>query len=136
MDRFTMYFTLAKVVEDSDTICSEKNRWDPIKQGHRILRCINSPNPADIASRGCTVKMLNGNEFWWHGPTWLKKDHDNWPAWNVNILSKDIMDAILTENKGPKTIYEVSSLAEEDLANNKQEDRKEDIEKNQPSLSK
>ena len=46
------------------------------------------------------------------------------------------MDAILTENKGPKTIYEVSCLAEEDLANNKQEDRKEDIEKNQPSLSK
>ena len=43
------------------------------------------------------------------------------------------MDAIFTENKGPKTIYEVSSLAEEDLANNKQEDRKEDIKKNQPS---
>ena len=62
-------------------------------------------NPADIASRGCTIKMLNGNEFWWHGPTWLKKDHDKWPTWNVNILSKDIMDAISTENKGPKTIY-------------------------------
>ena len=43
------------------------------------------------------------------------------------------MDVIFTENKGPKTIYEVSSLAEEDLANNKQEDRKEDIKKNQPS---
>ena len=42
------------------------------------------------------------------------------------------MDAISTENKGPKKIYEVSSLAEEDLANNKQEDRKEDIKKNQP----
>ena len=24
---------------------------------------------------------------------------------NVNILSKDIMDAISTENNGPKTIY-------------------------------
>ena len=90
-------------------------------------------NPADIASRGCTVKMQNGNEFWWHGLTWLQKNHENWPTWNVHILSKDIMDAISTENKGPKTIYEVSSLAEEDLANNKQEDRKEDIKKNQPS---
>ena len=48
--------------------------------------------------------MLNGNEFWWHGPTWLKKDHDNWPTWDANILSKDMMDAISTENKGPKTI--------------------------------
>ena len=37
------------------------------------------------------------------------------------------MEAISKENKGPKTLYEVSSLAEEDLANNKQEDRKEDI---------
>ena len=68
--------------------------------------------------------MLNGNEFWWHGPTWLQKDHSDWPTWNVNILSKDIMDATSTENKGPKTLYEVSSLAEEDLADNKQEDRK------------
>ena len=90
-------------------------------------------NPADIASRGCTVKMLNGNEFWWHGPTCLQKDHDNWRTWNVNILSKDKMDAISTENKEPKTTYEVSSLAEQDLANNKQEDRKEDIKKNDPS---
>ena len=42
------------------------------------------------------------------------------------------MDALLTENKGPSTLYEVSSLGEEDLANNKQEDRKENIKKNQP----
>ena len=71
--------------------------------------------------------MLNGNEFWWHIPSWLQKDHDDWPTWNVNILSKDIMDAISTENKEPKTLYEVSFLAEEDLTNNKQEDRKEDL---------
>ena len=90
-------------------------------------------NPADIASRGCTVKILNGNEFWWHGPTWLKKYHDYWPICNVNILSKDIVDAISTENKGPKAIYDVSFLSEKDLANNKQEDRKEDIKENQPS---
>ena len=36
------------------------------------------------------------------------------------------MDAISTKNKEPKT-YEVSSLAEEDLTSNKQEDRKEDL---------
>ena len=90
--------------------------------------------------------MLNENEFWWHEPTWLRKDHDDWPTWNVDTLSKDIMDTISTKNKGPKTLYEVSSLAEVDLAhnkqedkkeeglaNNKQEDRKEDAEKNQPS---
>ena len=37
------------------------------------------------------------------------------------------MDAISTGNKEPKTLYEVSFLAEEDLTNNKQEDRKEDL---------
>ena len=77
--------------------------------------------------------MLNGNEFRWHGPTWLQKDHDDWPTWNVKILSKAIIEAILTEDKGPKTIYEVSSLAEENLANSKQEDRKKYIKKNQRS---
>ena len=81
-------------------------------------------SPTDIVSGGCTVKMLNGNDFWWHGPTWLQKDHDDWPTWYVDILSKDIMDVISTENKGPKTIYEVPSLTEEDLADNKQEYKK------------
>ena len=57
----------------------------------------------------------------------MTKHHNDWPAWNVNVPSKNIMEAISKENKGPKTLYEVSSLAEEDLANNKQEDRKEDI---------
>ena len=90
-------------------------------------------NQQDIASRGCTVKMLNGNEFWWHIPSWLQKDHDDWPTWNVNILSKGIMDTISTENKGPNTLYKISSLAEEGLANNKQEGRKEDVKKNQRS---
>ena len=51
------------------------------------FRYVSTPqNTADIATRSCTVKMLNGNEFWWHGPTWLKKDHDNWPTWDANIL--------------------------------------------------
>ena len=125
-----------------------QRKIDQIRSNKGIkFRCVSTDkNPADITSRGCTVKMLNGNEFWWHGPTWLRKDHDDWPTWNVGILSKDIMDAILTTNKGPKTLYEVSFLAQEDLAdnkqedkkekglaNNKQEDRKEDAEKNQPS---
>ena len=35
------------------------------------------------------------------------------------------MDAISTGNKGPKTLFELSSLAGEDLANNKQEARKQ-----------
>ena len=56
-------------------------------------------NPADIASRGCTVKMQNGNEFWWHGLTWLQKNHENWPTWNVNILSNRSINNTRTKEK-------------------------------------
>ena len=57
-------------------------------------------NPVDIASRGCTVKIRNGNEFWWHGPTWLKKYHDNWPTWNVNIDSSITQELRKSEEIG------------------------------------
>ena len=57
-------------------------------------------NPVDIASRGCTVKIRNGNEFWWHGPTWLKKYHDNWPTWNVNIDSSITQEQRKSEEIG------------------------------------
>ena len=30
-------------------------------------------NPADIHSRGMSVKMLSDSEFWWHGPEYLKE---------------------------------------------------------------
>ena len=75
-------------------------------------------NPIDIVSRSSTVKMLQGNGIWWHGPTWIQNDHNDWSTWNGNILSKDAMDAISTRNKGPKILFEVWSLAGEDLSNN------------------
>ena len=79
-------------------------------------------NPADIASRGSTTKLLNESDIWWHGPNWLQNDHNSWPTWNTDVLSKHIMNSISGETKGPKVLYEVSTLAEEDLANNMQED--------------
>ena len=51
--------------------------------------------------------MLQGNGIWWHGPTWIQNDHNDWSTWNGNILSKDAMDAISTRNKGPKILFEV-----------------------------
>ena len=45
VDRFTVCFTLVETKEDSESIFPKKNRWDPIKQGHRILICINRPKP-------------------------------------------------------------------------------------------
>lgn len=36
-------------------------------------------NPADIASRGSSVKKLNANQLWWHGPAWLMNSEIEWP---------------------------------------------------------
>ena len=35
-------------------------------------------NPADIATRGSTVKMLCDNELWWQGQQWLKQTQSEW----------------------------------------------------------
>ena len=32
-----------------------------------------SYNPADIASRGMSAKLLAKNDLWWHGPNWLQR---------------------------------------------------------------
>ena len=35
-------------------------------------------NPADIASRGCTLSNLCDDKLWWHGPTWLLLPLHKW----------------------------------------------------------
>lgn len=39
-------------------------------------------NPADIGSRGCTVKELKTSNKWWHGPSWLSNPK-LWPISNI-----------------------------------------------------
>ena len=36
-------------------------------------------NPADLASRGCTAKVLASNEIWLNGPKFLKRPPNKWP---------------------------------------------------------
>ncbi|XP_065090780.1 uncharacterized protein LOC135711748 [Ochlerotatus camptorhynchus] len=36
-------------------------------------------NPADLISRGIGPKDIINNDFWWHGPSWLTKERNNWP---------------------------------------------------------
>ena len=37
-------------------------------------------NPADLASRGCTMAELINHDTWINGPTWLKKPRSQWPS--------------------------------------------------------
>ncbi|EFO89139.1 hypothetical protein CRE_17506 [Caenorhabditis remanei] len=36
-------------------------------------------NPADIASRGCTLAELKVNKLWHHGPSFLERSGEDWP---------------------------------------------------------
>lgn len=45
-----------------------------------VCRYVNTEdNPADIASRGCTVPELGDNKKWFKGPKWLEKPGNRWP---------------------------------------------------------
>lgn len=50
-------------------------------------------NPADLISRGISVKALVASQLWWHGPEFLAKDRKEWPIWRkgltVNQLPAD-----------------------------------------------
>ena len=40
-------------------------------------------NPADLLSRGTSLKKLKESSIWFHGPEWLKQE-DEWPILNQN----------------------------------------------------
>ncbi len=45
-------------------------------------------NPADLATRGKTVRFIKDNELWWKGPEWLL--HASlWPQPPVNVFTYD-----------------------------------------------
>lgn len=51
------------------------------KVGNVTWRHVSSKdNPADLGSRGLTVKELVCNRLWWHGPEWLSRPNNEWPV--------------------------------------------------------
>lgn len=57
-----------------------RNRVREIKSHDSIVLSYvkTSENPADIATRGATVKALSENKLWWHGPDFVKQSSDKW----------------------------------------------------------
>lgn len=47
-----------------------------------IMYCPTRDNPADLLTRGVTVKQLAKSDLWWHGPDWLGTG--NWPSCELN----------------------------------------------------
>ena len=76
---------------------------------------ITSQNPADLATRGVSAQDLDKSELWWHGPKWLGDSEEVWPTWNIPEVTKETLEKIESETKGPKTFYETTNLAGEGI---------------------
>ncbi|KAL6741964.1 hypothetical protein Aduo_015169 [Ancylostoma duodenale] len=67
---------------DKDLPIFIRNRVRTIREKAQdaIFRHIpGSLNPADVASRGCTINELISNNLWWNGPSFLLEEEDTWP---------------------------------------------------------
>ena len=63
------------------------NRVEKIIPHQYCFSYINTKeNPADMCSRGCTVKELSGR-FWKHGPSFLVKPESDWPKESASFDS-------------------------------------------------
>ena len=96
--RYFTTFVAHRVAQIQET--SSANRWEyvPTKQ-----------NPADLASRGTTIKDLNDNSLWWSGPTFLTKPKDQWPRKKEITASSEARKEI--RKKKLKAEQEASQMA-------------------------
>uniref|UniRef100_A0A914KWV4 Integrase catalytic domain-containing protein n=2 Tax=Meloidogyne incognita group TaxID=654580 RepID=A0A914KWV4_MELIC len=56
-----------------------KNRIKVIRNYH-VTHVVGKDNPADLASRGCSVEELKESKIWFEGPGWLSKEEAYWPT--------------------------------------------------------
>ncbi|XP_055938249.1 uncharacterized protein LOC129968417 [Argiope bruennichi] len=56
-------------------------------------------NPADLPSRGCTVRTLI-KSHWWEGPDWIKRSKEDWPKSahfpNMEVVNSEKKKTIVT----------------------------------------
>ena len=78
-------------------ICSDgllptfvKNRCFNIRKLKAFLvYVVSALNPADVASRGCTVAQLLAHSLWWEGPKWAKLPPTEWPNPPIDMVLDD-----------------------------------------------
>ncbi|VDP46347.1 unnamed protein product [Heligmosomoides polygyrus] len=60
-----------------------------------ILHVPGTLNPADIASRGCTIEHLKKHKMWWDGPEFLLREESEWPQ-DRNEINQEIQFVTFT----------------------------------------
>ena len=71
-------------------------------------------NPADLASRGCTVTQIVENEFWWKGPQWLQCPISEWPN-SVNENCSEVNSESETMENMKREECESANLANREM---------------------
>ncbi|KHJ44508.1 Pao retrotransposon peptidase [Trichuris suis] len=66
--------------------------------------CPTGQNPADLASRGCSIKKVS---VWWHGPSWLMEDEHGWPVRNIKRITTEEKQSV------KRLVVQIASQEEE-----------------------
>ncbi|EFO84395.1 hypothetical protein CRE_19915 [Caenorhabditis remanei] len=91
-----LYWILSKVSNNLGSVWVA-NRVKKIHQNAQVLREEGIPitfryvptdeNPADIASRGCSIQELKESDLWHKGPKFLSEREDRWPKKLDNTIA-------------------------------------------------
>ncbi|KRY06953.1 hypothetical protein T12_6579, partial [Trichinella patagoniensis] len=79
-----------------------RNRFESIPQltEASVWRyCPTGENPADMLSRGCSLKRLEESRLWWEGPPWLSLPVENWPKKSIRVDQSKITSSAEARNK-------------------------------------
>lgn len=92
MDRFQVHSYWIQAMKELPVFV--KNRISEIKSDENIKfkHVPGEQNPADIASRGCSLQTICVCDLWWHGPIWLQQPKSTLSRFNSNISSSDSSD--------------------------------------------
>ncbi|KRZ65356.1 hypothetical protein T10_2495, partial [Trichinella papuae] len=74
--------------------------------------CPTRDNPADMLSRGCSLKKLEESQLWWNGPPWLSLPAENWPRKSIRENESKIISR--AEARDKTTALTVSVIKEND----------------------
>ena len=67
--------------------------------------CPTTCNPADLLSRGCTLRQFLSSDIWLSGPQWLPKRSD-WPSWEGNCEPAAVFHlSVITSATAPIPLY-------------------------------
>ena len=90
------------------------NRMKEIRSYNvRIGYVKSKDNPADIATRGISIKDLINCKMWWEGPAFMANS-DNLPV-QIYEIDDDIQSAVVNKEKGSKILHEVALTSTNDI---------------------